>query len=435
MIPIRASMRAMLREASRGLDDVLMPYAGDLTLARSSHAATIHAADASLYATALASRFTGEPLALVIRPELRDDFGWLEEYLDTPTRTAAAVMLARFLPIGANPYQRRIRAGYREQWPRLFPKVLKGIDEAAAPATSLTWARADPADWLVSMDDRPVITAPPIDVRYRDDDTAHVADIFEWPEERRLDADAARSFLELVTARPRWLAVLQAEREGLEPFLLGKLQATPTAAPSFLYGTPESHRIHRPRQATEPVLFARFAPGDAVTGPLEIRPLTVAQFAGLRSKYLNPAIAPSTPRACFAVLDAGRLVGCFAVRDPGQAEPPAHIARPVMFLLSDFPVAPGPRGLAKLVLLAALSRESRLMIEAHVHHRVRSLVTAAYSDRPVSMKYRGLFELVKRADTPGERTAFTLSYAAQLGAWSLTDALTRWRASFVKEPA
>lgn len=427
-------MRAMLREASRGgFDDILVPYAGDLTLVRSTHAKRVAASDPGLYATALACRFTGTLLDLPIRPQLEEDFGWLREYLDTPARLAAAVMLTRFMPLGNNPYQLRIRAAYRRDWARLYPKVLKGVEAAEPPSADLTWDPVEPLEWLSVQDDRPVVTAPPIDVRYRDDDTAHVEDIFEWPEEEGLAGDRADTFLALVTDRDRWLAVLQEERAGLEPYLIGRLQATPTAAPSFLYGTPDAHRLVRPRQDTEPVLIPRLQPGTLPRGPLEIRTLTVPQFAALRSKYLNASISPSTPRAAFAVLADGELVGAYAVRDPGQSEPPADIARPLMFLLSDFPVAPAVRGLAKLVLLAALSRESRLLIEGHVKHRIRSLVTAAYTDRPVSMKYRGLFELTKRGETPDGPTTFVLLYAAPLGAWSLDDALTRWRESFARE--
>jgi hypothetical protein len=431
LIAVRSSMRAMLREASTGLDDVLIPYAGDLTLARTVRASSCHGADLNLYAVAIAARFTGQELELTIRAEQEETFGWLGEYLDTPIRAAAAVSLARFLRAGETPYHRRIQRAYRDQWPRLFPKAVGGLERAVSPLASFDVA--DPLEWLLAQDDRPAVTAPPISVRYRDDLTAHLADIFSWPREQPLSGDRAASFMSVLCDRPAWLAVLQAPDETLSDQLLGKVQGTPTAAPSYLYGTTGHARLVRPRQELERALLPRLGLTDLPGAPLELRPIPVPLFASLRSRYLNPHIAPSTPRLACAVLAGGKLVGCYGLRDPGEASGPPSSASPSMFLLSDFPVAPAMRGLAKLVLGAALSRESQLLIEARVGHRVRGLTTAAYSDRPVSMKYRGLFDLWKRTETPADRTRYTLSYAAPLGAWSLDDALGRWLTSFAKE--
>ena len=111
-----------------------------------------------------------------------------------------------------------------------------------------------------------------------------------------------------------------------------------------------------------------------------------------------------------------------------------------MYLLSDFPIAPTKyKRLAKLVLYAALSRESKMLAERLTNHRICSLVTTAFSKNPVSMKYRGLFRLLNKKELPGVEDGETdmskiyynqgyqLNYGAAMGEWTLADGLAMWK--------
>jgi len=138
-------------------------------------------------------------------------------------------------------------------------------------------------------------------------------------------------------------------------------------------------------------------------------------------------IEPACPRLCVGILAAGKLLGAFAVNDSDGTLYTPGVPHPYAYLLSDFPIAPGVPRLSRLVLYAALSWESQLLIEQAVGHRVRALYTTAFSDRPVSMKYRGAgFELVERKESDGAHKRYVLNYVARLGAWSLAQVLTRW---------
>jgi hypothetical protein len=80
--------------------------------------------------------------------------------------------------------------------------------------------------------------------------------------------------------------------------------------------------------------------------------------------------------------------------------------------------------------MAAVSAESQLLMERRVSQRWRSLVTTAFSQHPVSMKYRGVLDLLLRsaatgADLPGG-TGHKLTYGGPLGRWSLAAALASW---------
>jgi hypothetical protein len=108
-------------------------------------------------------------------------------------------------------------------------------------------------------------------------------------------------------------------------------------------------------------------------------------------------------------------------------------------LLSDFPVTPTEyQKLAKLVLIAALSKESKLLAERITGKRTRALTTTAFSKNPVSMKYRGLFQLIKRKEnkidldgldlaTAYSLQPYELNYGARMGDWSLQEGLDIWK--------
>ncbi len=116
-------------------------------------------------------------------------------------------------------------------------------------------------------------------------------------------------------------------------------------------------------------------------------------------------------------------VGC-----SGNFTPELH---PHAYLMSDFAVGDGsvPR-LSALVLRAALSREAQLLYERALHRRCRGLVTTAFSRKPVSMKYRGLFDLHSRKESGDGK--YVLNYKARVGEWTLNEGMEAWRKSLKK---
>jgi hypothetical protein len=136
-----------------------------------------------------------------------------------------------------------------------------------------------------------------------------------------------------------------------------------------------------------------------------------------------------------------KLIGVYAFSaSPTLSNWDKHIDTPTMYLLSDFPVSPSKyKRLAKLVLYAALSKESKFLAERLTNKRVRSLVTTAFTKKPVSMKYRGLFRLLNKKQLPGVEEGETdaskiyyndgwqLNYGAAMGEWSLQEGLKLWK--------
>lgn len=98
-------------------------------------------------------------------------------------------------------------------------------------------------------------------------------------------------------------------------------------------------------------------------------------------------------------------------------------------MMSDFPVEPVDYDrLAKLVLYAALSKESQLLAEQLNKTRVRSLVTTVFSQNPVSMKYRGLFKVLNRKeDNAYHAQKYQINHGVKMGEWTLDEGLQMWK--------
>lgn len=421
-----ASARSMLLETVQpwGSTEVATLYSGDFAVERSLRGLGLrcHACDASLYGAALGAAFTSTPFPITVRPEYTALWGWLADWLDTPERAAPTVQLMASLVTdltGNNRFRMRQREAIETQWPRMHEQT--SVRLAAANPSLASYTVADPLAHLATLPaDLPVILGSAYP------DIPILDDLFTW-EAPVVNPDL--NALPLLLERPRWVAILTERQPDLDDRLIGYISRC-SPPDLYLYGSAGSLRVEMIHRTCTPPPWPKIMPGETPTAPLEIVPLEARAFNGLRAEFLNPAIAPREPSYAAAILAGGKVIGAYAVSDDSGPTRQTYASQagfpaPGVFLLSDFPVVSGRDArLAKLVLLAALSRESQLLIERKVRHRVRSLVTIAYSERSASMKYRGLFALTKRA--PGARTAFELHYAARLGDWPLAEALTRW---------
>lgn len=67
-----------------------------------------------------------------------------------------------------------------------------------------------------------------------------------------------------------------------------------------------------------------------------------------------------------------------------------------LFVQSDFVVNSHTPKLSKLLIMLSKSREVRRHIARLTKHYYQGLRTTVYTDKPVSMKYRGVYELERR---------------------------------------
>ncbi len=135
----------------------------------------------------------------------------------------------------------------------------------------------------------------------------------------------------------------------------------------------------------------------------------------------------NTGAVCLAVVASGtqHIVGVFAYENA------RHLRESTLgtaSLLIDC-AAPSQRykHLSKLVVRAAISRETRLLVERCHKSRVNFAVTTAFSQHPESMKYRGLFKLLYREQMADGR--YRLRYQGAFTDKLLTVHLAEWSAN------
>ncbi|MFD3926484.1 hypothetical protein [Streptomyces sp. NPDC058614] len=430
---IPADLRAIIHEHTATwagqAEDIYVGCSGNFTIERVLHDAgfRLHGCDVQLYSSAIGWYLAGRELPITIRPESYGELDWLAPYMDGRAGTLAVVMLGsrffQWIGRGDHPYYGRMLRAYRQQFPELYAKTVAKIE--ALPLRLASYAAMDVNQWLAEQvpPKATVVAFPPFFAGDYESQFAALDKHLDWPapEYPTLDDAAKETLIERITDRPHWVLGLHFDVDELACELRGQVQTANRGVPINVYSSVARSRIVRPNQRLEMVKSPRLTPGRRLGEQLTLAPLTMGQFATLRSQYMNHNIRPGTPAMALAVLVDGMVAGAFAYATPKYD--PHNV-----YLLSDFPVAPTSYGrLAKLVLYAALSTEAQFLAQRAMNTRLTRLNTTAFTQRPVSMKYRGLLRLNSRKDSADPAYRYQLDYGSELGRWSLADGFAQWR--------
>ena len=151
---------------------------------------------------------------------------------------------------------------------------------------------------------------------------------------------------------------------------------------------------------------------------IELLPIKCSDLADYKDQFLAKGIDHSLGMWAFAVCVGDAVVGFleFTRSKFGLNE---------VYVNSDFAV-PGTQyaRLSKLMVMLLVSKDVRAFLERRLLQRVHGVVTTAFTERPVSMKYRGVLELVKRGVKPDGKKY--LNYAADFGDKSAEEVYTEW---------
>jgi hypothetical protein len=445
---IPRSAQAVVLEAVRSWPSetpVQVICSGNLTIERTVAplARKVFGCDVTLYSCALGCAAARRPIAVRVSDAHLEHFGWLDASLprDDPVACAATVELAsRFAPAinkVDHPHWRRIVQANREQWERLHAETTERL-RASLP--ELAGFHVGGAMELLESIPREtaVIGFPPFTKGWGYEALfKKLHALFEWekPEYRLLDEEGLEALIDRIADRPSYLVGLPHRCERLEADAVALTFTTLRGVPLNFYGRSGSKRVVMPRQKVDSLPIRRLEVGRAIEGPLRVLPIRPSQFNSLRAQYLDPKITPAQASHPFAVVCGDRLVGAmaFSPANPQTADATAAKIGPFVYMLSDFAVAPTdyPR-LSKLMLYAARSSEVRSWLEQRLQQRVQSILTTAFSDNPVSMKYRGVFDLLARKEGR-EGHAFMLNYSAPAGSWTLDEGFSQWTAKHARK--
>ena len=454
---IPAEVQSMMGKIVKGWDitDIYVGCSGNFTCEKLIYPMkqfTLHSNDVTLYSKCLGEFYTSRPVELSMSPDGMEKFPWMLKYMETDTDKIATLMLStRLVSYDGkdNPYYQKMLNEYVNQWPALHAQTKLKVE--ANEMTVKSYYNGDVMDFVQeSPEDAGFIAYPP----FENAGKAFVKDfarleelfVFEPPPYEFFDKELLLKFYELMMAKKHWIfgTNIKLEDDRFKRYLCGKSKTTNRGIPVYVYSNADQVQIVTPNQATTTLHVNRLMPGDEVGDTMTLWELSNEAFQTLRSVYMNINIRPGQATLAIGVMVDDKLVGVYAFSaGPTLAQWDTHIDTPTMYLLSDFPVAPTDYDrLSKLVLIAALSKESKLLAERLVRKRVRSLVTTAFSKNPVSMKYRGLFKMLNRKENnaldekwgkeidPSNRyynQPYEINYGAALGQWTLEEGLALWK--------
>jgi hypothetical protein len=429
-------MRSLVLECSRAWpkdQGAWIGCSGNMTLERTLGPAgfAVHGNDISIYTCALGFWFAGRKVPVEPNEEKIREHGidWVLPYLDGGSGTLAVMFLGtRFLAFAGKDqaYHRRMVDGYRRQFPKLVAGTKEKIEAHPLRLASFT---AD--DVLAYMADLVPASAPfaSFPSFYAGGYTTMwkpLAEHFTWdaPDVKEIDEAGKQRMLDLAVNRPHWVIGVREEIPELAEYRRGVVQVTHRAMPFNVYASGDTTRVVTPHQVMEPILVTKLAPDAELTGRLALHRLSAGQFNGLRAQWMNKKIPPAAPPYPVAVTCGGVLIGAFAY-DRSSYTPDG------VYLLSDFP-APSTRyrRLAKLIVMAAMSREAAQLMQSSFSRRLRTITSTAFSVNPVSSKYgRGIPGMVrssrKKAE-PGAAHRWVLNYTGPLGGLTLAETLALW---------
>lgn len=430
-------------------DDIYVGCSGNYTIERMLKGCTsarLHSNDVTVYSCLLGRYLSGQPLDVRVREDYDGPMRFVEKYMTDDAGTIAVMLLlskmSLYLTSRSNPYYEKMIRAYARQFPELHAAT-KAKMEKVEPFISSLYE----GDVCRLVDEVPpdagFICYPPFFSGDYEKMFKAIETVFDWtpPEYDMIDKDKIHAMFEKLSRRKYFMFGTNDYLPEFRHCLAGMSQTTNRGVPLYIYSSSDRSRIIMPRQLVKSPPFHRLGPDEDMGDSMEIVQLKSEYFHALRSQYMNVHISPGSETASFGVLVDRKLVGVYAFSAaPTLANWDKYIDTPTMYLLSDFPVAPSKyKRLSKLVLYAALSRESKIMAERLANKRIRSLTTTAFAKNPVSMKYRGLFRLLNKAKLEGTdesetdmskiyyNNGYRLNYGAAMGGWSLQEGLELWK--------
>lgn len=429
--------------------DIYVGCSGNFTIERMLKGITdarLHGNDVTIYSCLLGDYFAGNPLKAKYNENYQGPMEFVKDYMKTDLDIISVVLLLSkmsvYLGSKPNPHYIRMIDAFKNQWNSLFEQTRLKIEKAGQFLSS--FYAGDVIEWVDEVPkEQGFICYPPFYSGDYEKMFKVIEQIIDWepPEYDMIDKEKIYDMFRKLTEREYFVFGTNDKLDEFSDYLIGISQTTNRGVPLYVYSKSPKSRIIMPRQKVDSLLVERIGKDEDIGDEIKIIELKSENFKALRSQYMNPYIKPGSETASYGVLVDNKLIGVYAFSaSPTLSNWDKHIDTPTMYLLSDFPIAPTKyKRLAKLVLYAALSKESKMLAERLTNHRIRSLVTTAFSKNPVSMKYRGLFKLLNKKKLAGVdegetdmskiyyNQGFQLNYGATMGEWTLAEGLSMWK--------
>lgn len=424
---IEAEFRRWLdlnKEAFRGRN-LYLGCSGNFTIEQilGPVAGGIHSNDVSIYSHFLGHYLAQAPFDATVK---LDEWKWIEPFLEA-NPGAAIVLLFELLKWERckNFFEKRIYDEMLATWEYRFEKTVENVDRAKELCRLTTYRSSDIFDFCdeaLTIDPNGIFLAfLPFYKGGYERLYKRLDEILEWDRPKYEIIDAARKAA-IVEKVKRFDHVIidDVEHPG-EPAVMLK-RKTETKQMWLYSNLPVEHVLVQNHPRMEPSYYPMLTDADidsiSEDSVITYRKVKAAEMNYYRNRFLAKRIDFRDGGWNYLVFVDGRLFGfCIvSLSKYGDAG---------MYVMSDF-VVPMPKSnrLSKLMLLLMQSVEFRDMCQDLILSRVPTLYTTAFTDKPVSMKYRGLWELAKRGeDKDGKKF---LNYQTATGLHTGREALSKW---------
>jgi hypothetical protein len=391
-------------------------------LSRYAPKARIWGNDVSIYSSALGAYLANQPFELSVKD---DEYKWLEPYLEEVEGKAAAIMVlleALKYENANNAFKARHWAHYRNNFARFHQATVEKLRQRKQGIRLEGYIGKDIFDLLDEIPKEAVVIAfLPTYAGGYERMFKRLGEIFTWDEPRYEIIDEERKKRTILKMRERDYLYLDDKVYPGLPMVAVVRKAR--MKPVYIYSNMSVLRLAvlKQQRRSQFMPFARLSEQDEITpvSKLTIVPTSNAVVNYYRDVYLSKGVGiPADGEAPFAVAVDGKVFGFLIfARMQGRGD---------VYLLADFVVnSTRYRRLAKLLLLVIQTREIRRMMEEKLLAELPTCTTMVFTDKPVSMKYRGLFELARRDEGK-------LVYSTEMGIRNLKEVIPLWLKKYEK---
>ena len=354
--------------------------------------ATLHSNDVSLYSSVIGHMLVNSPFPLeVTNPELL----FANAYLKDPASSVATILLLLEMlkyESRKNPYAERMWQAYLVSFDTLHKKTLARVKAAASSIRIASYSTMDVHDYY-SRDGVAIGFLPTYAGGYEK--------LFARLEE---SVSFPRPSYQMLTEERREESILRMT-EGDYILYDDRVRDLPSIARVDLFGKKTvfiySNLSIRPglfrRKINEKVTpYNLLMPEEEIPcSPVKVIEVDLSTINHYRNMYLSKKIEPGSGGPCYLVFSGDKLFGFLIF----QAYSQKGGAKDEIYMLSDF-VVPSTRHrrLAKLLLMVSKCKDMKTLLSEKIVRDYKAILTTAFTDQPVSMKYRGVYELVKRGE-------------------------------------
>ncbi|MCG2773552.1 MAG: hypothetical protein L6277_15890 [Desulfobacterales bacterium] len=390
-------------------------------LSRYSPKAKLWGNDVSLYSGVLGAYLAGQPFRMEVREE---KFAWLEPYLaDEEAKAAAVMILFEMLKFekANNLFKQRHWMHYLNTFADFHQGTVAKLQERKKEIRLEAYTSRDIYDLLDEIPQGAVVIAfLPTYAGGYERMFKRLEEIFDWDTPSYGLIDEGRKALILAKMVERdYLYLDDHEWKGL-PMVAVVRKAR--MKPVYIYSNMTAlHRgVMKQQRHSEFVPYARLGDDDEITpaSKLVVVPTTNKIVNYYRDVYLSKGCGiPADGIMPFIVAVDGKVCGFLIYSLTMGRE---------IYLLADFAIDSCKyKRLAKLVLLTTQTREVQQAIEEKFLLELPKCTTMVFTDRPVSMKYRGLYKLIRK--DPGK-----LVYETEMGVLKLNEVIPLWLKKYEK---